>query len=227
MPQAEGVGVRRTCCSGRSGGRRSGRCRKRSVPAAAHGPIRTTCLLFQPGEGPQDAQRGCRWPDASPARSAKNSSVASANGLPASMARANCPMPCIAHQIAGLIAEQGVAARQVDGAVGALGVGRVVAVNAPIGRRRGPPAADRAHQFLQCGDGDGPQKRPQGRQLARSQTIRSGRRTAARGGPAAAGGPSRCNYPVRRWPARRRWNEPMARSFFSRPGNGCRQASKS
>jgi len=87
------------------------------------------------------------------------------NGLPAKVARASWPIPCIPHHSTGLMHSSGVAARQVDGLIGAFGVGRIPAVDAPMVAVQIVQRQIEDHQFLELRGGHGPQKRPQGRQL--------------------------------------------------------------
>ena len=122
-------------------------------------------------------------------------------------------------------AEQGVSARQVDGAVGAVGVGRVAAVDAPMRRRTGPPAADREPPVPPAAARPRPAKTPAAPTTRPApRPVRRGRRTAARRGLAAAGAPAGCSYPVRRWQARRSVESVDGEVMVSAPGDGCRQA---
>ena len=175
--------------------------------------------FFSAGRRDGGCPRGCPWPDRGPAGSrAKNPSVASAKGLPARVARASCPMPCMAHQIAGLMLSKAFRPGQVDGVVGAMAVGRSRPSMLQWCAVQVAQRQIENHQFLQPRRGHGPQETraaPTTRPAPR--TARRERRMAARRGLAAAGVPAECSYPARRWQARRSSSESLARSWSVRP----------
>ena len=202
--QRRPLAARRTCCSGRSGCRRRARCRKTSTPSGSLCPSSTTSAF-------RIAANGCwidtRLPVASSSVASKRwkkSSVASGNGLPANVAKASRSIPCIPHHSTGLMHSSGVAARQVDRAVGALGVGHVAAVDAPVIAVQIGQRQIENPQRLELRRGHRPKKCPRAPPVLRvPRPIRSERRTAGRSVLAAAGVPLARSYPLRRWQALR------------------------
>ena len=193
-PPRKPLAVRRTCCIARSAGRRRAQCRKTSVPTGA--------VARAAPRPPSSARRtdagstpGCPWPGRASFEVVEEivggvgKRIAGQRGQRQST---DAVHPAPQHR---LDAQQRVAARQVDRLIGALGVGHVAAVDAPVSPYRSASGRSKTTNSSSSGAATARKKSPQSRQfLPFPEPVHNGHRTAARNIPAATGAPPARSY---------------------------------